>query len=239
MPTARPEPPGGPGNRAARRRTTVRLAILGLLPLLLLGPTAWGSDGDGGEFTAECIGALDGDTISVLLVGRATTVRLEGIDAPEKGQPFSKAAKSHLASLAKGRTLTVHYRGRDRWDRVIGRAFVEGRDLSREMVAAGLAWHYLRYSKDPELAALQEQARRRGLGLWAQSPAVPPWDFRRLHEGASTSTPPPEGPLHGNTRSFVFHRPSCTYYDCRNCTAELETIEEALRAGFRPAGCCH
>ena len=42
---------------------------------------------------------------------------------------------------------------RDRYKRLVARVVVEdGRDLGREMVRAGLAWHYVRYPRDPELA---------------------------------------------------------------------------------------
>jgi methylphosphotriester-DNA--protein-cysteine methyltransferase len=43
---------------------------------------------------------------------------------------------------------------------------------------------------------------------------------------------------HGNTRSHVFHRSSCQYYSCRNCTAQFETAQEAIDNGYRPCGLC-
>jgi len=43
----------------------------------------------------------------------------------------------------------------------------------------------------------------------------------------------------GNTNSHRFHRNSCTYADCRNCTAKFTTREEAIAAGYRPCGTCN
>jgi hypothetical protein len=44
---------------------------------------------------------------------------------------------------------------------------------------------------------------------------------------------------HGNTRSYVFHRSSCRYFDCQNCTKIFKTREEALAAGYRPCRVCN
>jgi endonuclease YncB( thermonuclease family) len=54
----------------------------------------------------------------------------------------------------------------------------DGRVLNRELVAGGLAWQYRKYSSDPVLLGLEEQARASGTGLWSQPNPVPPWDFR-------------------------------------------------------------
>ena len=45
------------------------------------------------SFTGKCVGVTDGDTITVLREGRQVKVRLEGIDCPERGSPFSNNAK--------------------------------------------------------------------------------------------------------------------------------------------------
>ena len=45
-------------------------------------------------------------------------------------------------------------------------------------------------------------------------------------------------PYHGNVQTKVFHRPSCRYYDCKNCTAVFKTREAAVAAGYRPGGHC-
>jgi methylphosphotriester-DNA--protein-cysteine methyltransferase len=46
-------------------------------------------------------------------------------------------------------------------------------------------------------------------------------------------------PLHGNTRSRIFHQSSCRYYSCPNCTARFDTEREARENGYRPCGVCN
>ncbi len=43
---------------------------------------------------------------------------------------------------------------------------------------------------------------------------------------------------HGNTDSHIFHRPTCRYYDCKNCLAEFESREDAIDSGYRPCKKC-
>jgi endonuclease YncB( thermonuclease family) len=50
------------------------------------------------------------------------------------------------------------------------------------MVAEGLAWAYRQYlegSYASEYLRLEEQARRRRMGLWQQPNPQPPWEFRQ------------------------------------------------------------
>lgn len=42
----------------------------------------------------------------------------------------------------------------------------------------------------------------------------------------------------GNTHTYKFHRSSCTYAGCPNCTARFATRDEAIAAGYRPCGTC-
>ena len=67
----------------------------------------------------------------------------------------------------------------ERYGRFVSRVSVGGEDLSLALVAAGLAWHYVRYSDDAVLARAEADARRKKIGLWAQSVPVAPWEFRR------------------------------------------------------------
>ncbi len=46
------------------------------------------------------------------------------------------------------------------------------------------------------------------------------------------------GPLHGNVKAKVFHRPGCRDYACKHCTATFATAAEALAAGYRACGSC-
>jgi micrococcal nuclease len=112
--------------------------------------------------------------------GRAVRVRLEHIDCPEMGQPFGKAAKQFTSDLAFGKMAMVEAQPRpDRYGRLIATIHVEGKCLNKELVKAGLAWHFKRYSSDAEYATLEQQARQAETGFWAEAGAVEPWEWRR------------------------------------------------------------
>jgi endonuclease YncB( thermonuclease family) len=124
------------------------------------------------------VGITAGDTLSVLREGRAVTVRLQGIDAPERRQPFGTRAKQHASSLAFGQGVTVHVKGRDRNQRLLADVILpDGQNLSHELVRAGFAWWFRRYSSDATLEALEAEARAARRGLWADPNAVPPWEW--------------------------------------------------------------
>jgi endonuclease YncB( thermonuclease family) len=139
------------------------------------------------EFHGQVVGVTDGDTITVLHDGRPEVVRLNGIDAPEKRQAFGERAKQFTASLAFGKTVSVRSRDRDRYGRTIGDVILsDGKSLSQEMVRAGYAWWFRRYSTDSRLANLEAQARAAHTGLWADSNPVPPWEWRRARRDRSS-----------------------------------------------------
>jgi endonuclease YncB( thermonuclease family) len=132
----------------------------------------------GETFTGKVVAIHDGDTISVLRGRETVRLRLEGIDTPELGQAFGRAAKQFTAELAFGReaTVTTHYR--DRFDRPVARVRLGGEDLSLALVRAGMAWHFTRYSSDRELATVEREARAARRGLWAEPNPTPPWLWR-------------------------------------------------------------
>ena len=106
-------------------------------------------------------------------------VRLNGIDCPEKRQAFGARAKQLTSELAFGKTVTVRPFGKDRYGRMLGDVVLpDGRVLNQELVAAGMAWHYTRYSKDETLARLERRAREARVGLWSEARPVAPWEFR-------------------------------------------------------------
>jgi len=120
---------------------------------------------------------VDGDTIGVLRDGREVRIRLDGIDAPESGQDFWQQAKQFMSDTAFDKIVAVKGNEIDRYGRLIARVTLDGRDLSVAAVEAGFAWHFVRHSTDPILAAAEARARARRLGLWAHPDAIPPWDF--------------------------------------------------------------
>jgi len=154
--------------------------------LLLQGP-AWAED-----FAGRIVGVIDGDTVDLLTDAKVLMrIRLSGIDAPEKKQPFGNAAKRMLSALTFDRRVVVSAKKKDRYGRYVGKVFVGGTDANLQMVQHGLAWHYKKYerqqsSEDRVLYAEAElKAKAKRIGVWADKDSVAPWDFRQPNRGRS------------------------------------------------------
>jgi endonuclease YncB( thermonuclease family) len=132
----------------------------------------------------------DGDTVTALDEANAQhRIRLAAIDAPESGQPFGTVARDRLASLAKGRTVTVRSRGNDRYGRLLADVSIGGDDLARRLLVEGLAWHYSRFDDRQEMAAAEVEARTARRGLWADPKPVPPWEWRATEAERKQAVP--------------------------------------------------
>lgn len=139
--------------------------------------------------TGKIIGIVDGDTYDILMEGNKTVrIRMEGIDAPEKGMPYYKAAKKYLSTLCFGKQVTLKISGKDNRDRTLAFSYLEdGKELSHEMLKAGMAWHFKKYNSDADLEQLEVEARISKIGLWQDENPMTPWENRDLHRnGVST-----------------------------------------------------
>ncbi len=129
----------------------------------------------------------DGDTLTVLTTGQKwVRVRLAQIDAPERDQPFGQKSRQSLSELALHRTASVAVQKMDDYGRTVGMVTVYGTNVEAELVRRGLAWVYRQYSHDPELLALEAEAKAARRGLWAVANPVPPWEWR--HDSTRTKT---------------------------------------------------
>lgn len=139
------------------------------------------------SFEGRCVKVYDGDTIEVMAGGLTSQrIRLHAIDTPEKGQPFSNVARKRTRELAEGKRVRVEVRDQDRYDRLVARVYIDGSDLSEQLITEGLAWHYTRYSSELALGKAQREARKARRGLWQDPDPEPPWEFRRRRrEGAA------------------------------------------------------
>ncbi len=131
--------------------------------------------------TYKVIGIKDGDTFVVLINGKEQVVRLAHIDCPEKKQPFGNKAKEFVSQQSFGKQVSlVHGYKFDRNRRLIAEVILaDGRNLNKELVKNGLAWHFKKYSDDKVYAALEQKARKEKAGLWKDRNAVAPWEWRR------------------------------------------------------------
>ena len=134
-----------------------------------------------GEIAGRVVRIADGDTITILDVANSQhKIRLCGIDAPESRQAFGQKSKQHLSSLVFGRDVRAKYKSRDKYGRILGTVFADGKDVNLEMIKAGLAWHYKRYDATPAYAQAEFNAKEINLGLWADQNPIEPYQFRNL-----------------------------------------------------------
>lgn len=134
-------------------------------------------------FEARTAIVYDGDSFLVKRGRNELEVRLYGVDAPEKNQPWSPEARKGLEKLIKGRMLRIETVERDRYDRLVARVYRASDDLyiNAEMIGLGHAWVYRRYTDNKQLLKREKTARRKKSGLW-RLPAeqrIAPWDWRK------------------------------------------------------------
>ena len=101
--------------------TTVMLRFFSILLCLVmwigLAKVAFGQ-----PFECVVVRGVDGDTIKILCPARdlnVETVRLIGVDTPEKGEGKYRQASSELVELA-GNYVTIERFGKDRYGRTLG-----------------------------------------------------------------------------------------------------------------------
>lgn len=131
------------------------------------------------------VGVADGDTITVLDADKVQhKIRLAGIDAPEKKQPFGNRSKESLSELAYDKTVTVETDKRDKYGRQVGKVLVNGQDVNLVQVERGMAWFYRQYQREQSPSdrrlyeAAEDAAKADRRGLWRDADPMPPWDFR-------------------------------------------------------------
>ncbi|MGZ5128728.1 MAG: thermonuclease family protein [Actinomycetota bacterium] len=125
---------------------------------------------------------VDGDTIHVDLEGVDTTIRLIGIDTPEREGPytheecFGREASAYTERALAGREIQLEFdvERTDRYDRTLAYVWLDGRLFDERIVADGFAVvatfpPNVKYV-DRFLAA-QRAARDGGRGLWGMCPA--------------------------------------------------------------------
>jgi endonuclease YncB( thermonuclease family) len=208
---------------------------------------------------------VDGDSLEI----GGDRVRLFGIDAPEgrqdcrrNGQAWrcGEDAAAKLRSLVQGATLRCMPRDTDEYGRSVSVCKNGSTDINAEMVRAGFALAYRRYSND--YVDEENEARKAKRGLWAGE-FTPPWDWRResreetprpqqetaprVTQGGGTAAPQPPNSrcaIKGNINQRgdrIYHLPGSDSYDItvideRNGERWFCSEAEARAAGWRAAG---
>lgn len=162
----------------------MRVWVLAMAAVAAVGPAAAAPSCAGNiEIGDAHIMRVERNAVLVMTDGRA--LHLEGIRLPNAAQdrapqPVTDKAFAELESLTKGRELDARaiYPKEDRYDRVRAQIFTrdDGTWLQIELLKQGLARVDLAPDRGEcyrELYAAEAEARRAGLGLWAD-PAYAP-----------------------------------------------------------------
>lgn len=192
------------------------------------------------------VGVTDGDTVTVLDSNKVQyKIRLAGIDAPEKDQPFGRRSKQSLSNAVMSKHVRVDWSKQDQWNRLIGKVWVtpvshlcasnaepcpKTLDVGRAQLTVGLAWHFKKYereqSEEDRLAYAfdEREARARKAGLWSEPDPTAPWDWRSGTAG---------GPIKKATSSGICHAPGSASYSSVKKFTKFPTLDACLASGGR------
>lgn len=182
--------------RPALPRPSRRAVLLLCAATLLASGCARASEAVADPIEGVALEVHDGDSFVFRSDdGVRLKIRVSGIDAPERLQPFADASRRRLGELLRGRRLRIEPVKRDVYGRTVARVIVldgepPGRDAGLAQLEAGLAWYFRRYRSDLPPGDAQRYwqaetaAREARSGLWRNERAEAPWDFRaRVRRG--------------------------------------------------------
>ena len=158
-----------------------------------------------GTLSGRVVAISNGDAITVLDARKKEhKVRIAGINAPQKAQPYGDRSRKHLSELVYDKAVDVEWRKYDRYGRIVGKIMMAApnscpasrRDCPRTLdvglaqIGAGLAWHFAPNGEEqtPQARAVysfsEQVARGKRVGLWADTAPIPPWQWRSDHKQA-------------------------------------------------------
>lgn len=130
----------------------------------------------------------DGDTLRIRQGEKVTKIRFCGIDAPELAQPLGPESRDYLKRLVGDGAVRVVTVEKDKYDRTVAELFLpDGRSVNVEMVRAGMAYHYERYSGNCSVRGMivqaEDEAKSRHIEVWGGD-YQKPWDYRKMGGGS-------------------------------------------------------
>ncbi|MCQ2351451.1 MAG: thermonuclease family protein [Paludibacteraceae bacterium] len=140
-------------------------------------------DGTQIDYDVYVVKIIDGDTFDGLYKpdNQVYRYRLQGVDAPEKGQPYGKKAKQYLADLILNKNIGIVEINEDAYGRYVAKIYDEdGNDLCAEMIRAGMAHHFRRYDDSKYYEQLEIEARENRVGLWNYHDVIEPRIWRKM-----------------------------------------------------------
>ncbi len=137
-------------------------------------------------WTGRVVRVSEGDLLVISHDGKEKKYRLYGVECPERGQPYWEKALGLVTFLTEDRVVEVNpvYQGLDGYQNVLLRIQGTKEYLNQQLVAYGLAWVRPEECSShmcAEWKRLQEMARTRLIGLWADKHPIPPWEWKKEH----------------------------------------------------------
>lgn len=132
-------------------------------------------------FSAKVIAVMDGDTVMVEHAKKRVTIRLAGIDAPERTQAYGDVARDALTGRVLRKEVLIVPHVIDDYGRTVATLELNGVNINQEQVRKGYAWDYSFHHADRQMVALQNEARAAKRGLWSESNPLPPWEYRKAN----------------------------------------------------------
>jgi endonuclease YncB( thermonuclease family) len=197
----------------------------------------------GGKEVVGRASVVAGDVLKV----DGTTVRLSGIEGPERAQLCGKdtkwrcadAAQSALSKVVSGRPVRCRLSGTDREGRPLGRCSIDRVDINADLVRQGYA--FAEGGESSRYGAEERDARDAKAGMWVAATQRPAEFRAKAWEEAKRRAPdgcPIKGQVTGTERVYVL--PGTPSYErLRVQTARGDrwfcSEQEAASAGFKAA----
>ncbi len=138
----------------------------------------------GAQLSGRVVTVADGDEIKIVDdSGQWHLVRLAGIEAPVRSNPFGREAQMELAGLLFPDPVRVDWEIQDRHGFILGTVHAKGRNVGLTLLEAGLAWHLPEgpgqtQQQRLEYAEAEKAARVAKIGLWSDPEPLAPGDWR-------------------------------------------------------------
>ena len=163
------------GKLGSRRHVAAFFILLFAAGLFAGVDVSIGSEGE--TLTLRVKRVVDGDTI---WAEGGEQIRYVGIDTPEREEAFYKEARQKNLELLEGgvvEAVVCKDEPRDKYGRLLAWVYVDGIDISAEILKAGLARVLVippcGLLKAGKYRALERGAKSMGLGIWGEGKKTP------------------------------------------------------------------
>ena len=235
-------PPDAPTaeTRLEEAPSEVGIAVAQTKPTL---PVSYPVEDFSGDIAYKVVRVIDGDTVKIQYNGRATNVRLIGVDTPETVHPnkpveaYGKEASNFTKNLLQGESVYLRFdtERMDNFDRLLAYLYrtPDGLFVNLEIVRQGYGHVYTRFPfKHMELFRYYgNRARTAGKGLYGSSQlSVEAGETSAAVESES------EGEVYVTRTGKKYHREGCRSLSRSKIPISLA---EAKERNFGPCGRCN